>query len=642
MNLLRSLAILLSLSALIIVAARAQNTSRISVGANVQVSKPRSAQPHYEVVLAADPNNPKHLLASSMLMPEEPAPSQMFHTVVYASFDGGASWQETALVAEGWQTADPTCAYGPDGTAYFAVLSPSYRAPEEPNRMLFYRSADGGQTWMKPTVLPAIDREYITVDTAGGKYRGRIYLNGTGSVRSLDDDQGALGGRLSDLDVWRSLDGGATFHPPLKLAATKPNHVVEGMGNGVVLSDGTFMAITGQLTALDNYFQTRPYKAIGRIIVVSSSNGGESLNKPVTVSDWYIDFHHKVTSGIVPSLAVDGSDGPFQDRLYAVWPDVRSGRSEILLAYSADKGKTWSKPITINDDEARANVEEGPDNGMPIVAVNSAGVVGVMWYDRRESPDNLGYWPRFSASLDGGETFSPSVKVSAAPATLEGMQSVKLYTGAGGIGGGSRIQSSRGGNLRFFVGVGPMQFSGGHTNGLVATRDGDFQALWVDNRTGIAQVWTAPVKVQGRALRHGAAELAELQEITDKVTLDLAQARYDRTKNVVSVEAYLANTSKETLSGPIKLRVLSLQTKMGAIAITNADNREVGSGAVWDFSDLLGGGALKPEARSRPKRLEFKFSNVPPSAFRSYDALLRMIQVEAKVLAAPASKRETP
>ncbi len=43
------------------------------------------------------------------------------------------------------------------------------------------------------------------------------------------------------------------------------------------------------------------------------------------------------------------------------------------------------------------------------------GVVGVLWYDRREANDNLANHARFAASFDGGLTFSPSVRMSAAP-----------------------------------------------------------------------------------------------------------------------------------------------------------------------------------------------------------------------------------
>src|SRR6266498_3504184 len=75
----------------------------IIVGASVQVSKQRADQQHYEVQIAADPENPMHLLACSMRRANQPQHT----TVVYASFDGGTSWQETLHIADGY-IADPS------------------------------------------------------------------------------------------------------------------------------------------------------------------------------------------------------------------------------------------------------------------------------------------------------------------------------------------------------------------------------------------------------------------------------------------------------------------------------------------------------------------------------------------------------
>src|SRR5260370_26478837 len=93
----------------------------------------------------------------------------------------------------------------------------------------------------------------------------------------------------------------------------------------------------------------------------------------------------------IPSLAVDPGSAALKVRRCATWVDCRSKRLEILLAWSADKGKTWSSPIVINDDRPWADPTKGPDNMDPNVAVNKDGVVGVSWYDRRDAPDNLGW-----------------------------------------------------------------------------------------------------------------------------------------------------------------------------------------------------------------------------------------------------------
>jgi hypothetical protein len=77
---------------------------------------------------------------------------------------------------------------------------------------------------------------------------------------------------------------------------------------------------------------------------------------------------------------VSGPDGT----LYAVWEDYRDGEyrksSDIYLAYSTDKGKSWSADIRVNDsgDAARRN---------PHLAAAPNGDVYVVWQDYRRDPN---------------------------------------------------------------------------------------------------------------------------------------------------------------------------------------------------------------------------------------------------------------
>lgn len=150
---------------------------------------------------------------------------------------------------------------------------------------------------------------------------------------------------------------------------------------------------------------------------MASEDGVATFHKAVVVSDWYSRFCCEVNG--MPSLAADETTGPSRDRLYAAWPDVRMGRGEIRFAYSSDKGMTWSKSVVISDDLPRGAPGLGPDNFMPVLAVNRNGVVGATWYDSRDHADGLGWSVRFSASFDGGETFLPSVRPAAARRSKE-------------------------------------------------------------------------------------------------------------------------------------------------------------------------------------------------------------------------------
>ena len=154
----------------------------------------------------------------------------------------------------------------------------------------------------------------------------------------------------------------------------------------------------------------------------------------------------------MPSLAVDRNRGPFHDRLYAAWPDARDDhRTQIFLSYSSDHGLTWSPPRVVSDDSTGHNLNEHPNHFMPMIAVNRDGIVGITWYDRRDNQDNLGYWARFSASLDGGRTWLPSERVSTSA----------------------------------HVTTDDARKNSGDTAGLTADADGLFHAVWIDNRTGI-------------------------------------------------------------------------------------------------------------------------------------------------------------
>jgi len=64
------------------------------------------------------------------------------------------------------------------------------------------------------------------------------------------------------------------------------------------------------------------------------------------------------------------------------------------------------------------------------------------------------------------------------------------------------------------------------------------------------------------------------------------------------------------VQGPVKVRVITLESALGVAAITNADNGERGTGAVWDFSPQLPDGGLASMQLSAPKTLTFRLSDL--------------------------------
>jgi hypothetical protein len=77
----------------------------------------------------------------------------------------------------------------------------------------------------------------------------------------------------------------------------------------------------------------------------------------------------------------------------------------IWLTESDDDGRTFSKPVKLNDDP------NGPEHRFPTVATDATGAVYVTWLDKRKgSTDRLGFsHVYFTKSTDGGRSFAPNL-----------------------------------------------------------------------------------------------------------------------------------------------------------------------------------------------------------------------------------------
>ena len=568
-------------------------SASITVGRNLQVSQAHPRDTHYEVLAAIDPRNPDRMIVGSFLYPERnTAPS----SIVYATRDGGKSWTPTLHGPTLLHTSDPAPAFGPDGTAYYtaSLLGPP-PSPRDQRKMLLFRSMDGGYRWEAPDTFTYSDRQYITVDHTGGKYHGRIYVNGNNRMPY----------GISDFIVFSSGDRGRSWQGPGKRAGFG-KFGASSMGNSVIASDGRLIGVFAD----ENLLQA-----------IVSKDGGATLEPAITIDAEHTPggdrkgARNNVVS--LPVIAIDASAGERRDWLYTVWADRRSGHTRIYLASSADRGATWTPARRIDDGSANDSV----DHFMPTVAVNRNGEVGVMWYDRRNHPDNLGWDVRFTASTDGGKSFLPSVQVS------EQGTSFGKSTQWTGLRANVTRTTGKESALVVDVSLNTFTFLGGDTNGLVAGADGVFHAVWVDNRTGVPQIWTAPISVAPQPPARGV-------DLSDKVTLDIGEHWYDRTTETLHASVRLRNTSTAAITGPFRVQVLNLASELGDLSVSGADNGVTGAGAEWRFDDAH----LAPNAHSRPLELRFVLSN--PRSFRSGDRYrLGLLQLKVRVLG-PAAKAD--
>ncbi len=428
------------------------------------MSRGQASIQYQETQIAADPIRAGHLIACAIASPRDSS-----ENVFYVTFDNGESWSPTLTVRPG---VDPSCAVDRHGVAYASSIHDSLLAGGS-SFLNVQRSTDGGRTWRESTIrvdTKSVDRSYVTVEDGPGPERGRVYVHAY--ISAPRDEAGRKAAPYAVL--YTSTDSGRTFEHALTIPAVAfPANPWFFVANGVLTADGVFVALVVELdNGGRNMFAGRsdsasaPHAVNAVLRLIRSTDGGNRV-ETFRVSDAWYDW--RVPQLSMSSLAADRTSGPYRGRLYAAWPDARSeSRTQIFLATSDDGGRTWSAPRIVSDDAAAPKPGERPNHFMPMVTVNNAGVVGVSWYDRRDSPNNLTYSPRFAASLTGGTTWLPSVSVS---------EAADVLTPSG------------------------RHLNGGDTAGLVADADGVFHPLWIDNRTGVHQVWTATVKVRGTVRR---------------------------------------------------------------------------------------------------------------------------------------------
>lgn len=555
--------------------------ARILVGPDILVSRDGNF-PHVELMVAANPRNSKNLVGAAITATRRNGGSA---TAAYASQDGGNTWTPVAfpeqLVSGG---GDPQVAFSSAGTALFATLA---NTTDESGRsraaLHVYRSEDGGREWGKPADLGySYDHEQIVVDHSTGKAGGRIYI-------------GALWGYpMYRVGVFRSDDDGRTFIGPVE-AANGGGTIGINVANMLVLSDGTLFVPYVDFEFLPEKRKT--WRSSG-IWFVTSSDGGVSFSAPAKIATQQLslDVPRDRFQGF-PMFAVDSRGGAFRDRLYAAWNDMRSGHPQILFSYSADRGRTWSEPRAIGSPESQA-----ADQFQPSLAVNAEGTLAMTWYDTRTSKDRNEFNEYFAASIDGGVSFLPEVRVSSAPSTFSGEGNLALTPSDFRTADSWRINllsaASRWGN-------------GGDYMGLCADARGVFHLFWADARTGTFQIWTAAVRVDRPAPKGStdnnvnatglASPAARSQTLGERVNVSLRSrvellydpTRYDAASRTVEMPVRLKNVSTAPIYRPITIEIVKFGSGLGdedkeqASSIMNASNSKTGVGATFDYSGAL-------------------------------------------------------
>lgn len=507
----------------------------------------------------------------------------------YVSRDGGRNWAPLPLPNSPTTAFDVMTAAGPDGRLYVmsgviggAFAAQIWKDAPPKSTIAFWSSADDGFTWDGPTSLTgSVDQDHMrmTVDMSNGPTRGRIYLAWNDVADQFVQDQYEIFLQWSD-------DHGKTFTQPKliatgtdgKLVATEP----------VVLSDGTVLVTWYQ------YFNPLARKDNERMpmFVARSTDHGKTFGPAEKIFEfgphvWRERVAEFSRAFSLPIVTADtSSQSRYRDQIYLTWDDVKGGASTIWFVRSADRGRTWSKPVRLNDN-GPAPASGVKDYRMtPVVAVSPNGTVGVAWYDRRNDPNRM-CWDYLAAfSTDGGATFGPNAKISSAPscpppgnppAVLVVNQSprlpdpnqlpdsaldrlgtiAKLTARIARENQAAKDEANRGvTTARLSLSFDPSRnVWPGHYTGLTADRNNVFHALWLDRREGAQQLYTTRV-----TLDEPPAPAAAEADLTRDLEVTAGPPAFDPAKNTVTVTLQLRNTTTAPVYGPILLRMAGVDS----------------------------------------------------------------------------------
>ncbi len=375
-------------------------THSIAAGANVDVSD--ECGPQSETFITLDPTQPQTLAAGS---------NEIFRLPMrgYFSTDGGQSWGGVdlplppAIGAKGIDFgSDPALAFDTQGNVFYSYIVVFFGAGNGINgtEMAVSRSTDGGRTWPSVAFFSFEggqnhfnDKPMITADTnTGSPFRDRIYVAW---------DAASGGSTSGGIRVGRSADHGSTW------AVTRADDP-KGPGRGIGASPA--VGPDGEL-----YVAWNDYSA-NTIAFNRSFDGGATWAKQRVIAAKVIPFDMAIPAEsfrgalVYPACDTDRSGGSHRGRVYCSWMDLTGGgTTNIFLAFSDNKGVSWSSPTPVGDPVA------GVDRFNHWMSVDPVtGDVNVSYYDTRNDTTGQRFMTDvyLAQSKNGGVTWQPDVRVT--------------------------------------------------------------------------------------------------------------------------------------------------------------------------------------------------------------------------------------
>jgi elongation factor P hydroxylase len=297
--------------------------------------------------------------------------------------NGGTRWITPGVLENNVFRSDPVLNSDTAGRFFYLSLVQNFFDD-------LWRSITGGHSWTRVGPADGGDKQWFTIDNTSSSGRGFQY-------QYWSTDGNNYGGR----QFTRSTDGGLTWMDPINI----PNSPAWG----TLDVDSTGNLFIGGVNLNTN--------RIWCVRSTNAKNGGViptfDRSTPVNLGG-NIAFSEPINpAGLVGQvfLAVDRSGTSTNNNVYmlaSIQPSGSANGSDVMFARSTNGGITFSAPRRINDDP----VNHAKWHWFGTLSVAPSGRIDVVWYDTRNSPNNVISQLFYSFSIDGGNTWSPNVAVS--------------------------------------------------------------------------------------------------------------------------------------------------------------------------------------------------------------------------------------
>ena len=350
--------------------------AQFSVGTNVNITKLAGNQA--EGTIAVNPTNPLNLF-----MAVNSASANILTGAI--SNNGGTTWttRNMATGADGLSTAccDASLSFDSFGNLFICYINASI------NAIIVGLSTNGGASFTQiASFAGSVDQPTLT--TGAGTVWVTYNLSGTINARGAPVTALGTVGAFSAAQAVPSGSGnfGDIAIGPTGQVIVAYENPAGGQGPATIFTSVDANGLT----------------AGGFAAAVAATNtnvGGFD----------FIPAQPNRSVDAEAGFAWDRSGGPFNGRLYMVYteePVNESNDMDIMLRISNNNGATWGAAVRVHDVNNKSQF-------LPRIAMDQAtGHFAITWYDARNDPANVRSEIWGTASIDGGATFLPNVKIS--------------------------------------------------------------------------------------------------------------------------------------------------------------------------------------------------------------------------------------